>query len=76
MNASLDEPGRECNERAVVPRGPPSREELHQQGNVSLPVAERRNPHGDDVQPEQQILAKCPLEHVPRKVAIRGGDDT
>ena len=52
-----------------------SDEILHQQRNIFRPLAQRRQVHGDDVQPIVEILAERPLLHHLRQVGVGRGDD-
>src|SRR5438034_8251269 len=46
-----------------------------QRRQVCRPLAERRQPDGDDVQPEVEVLAEAAAAHVGLEVAVGGGDD-
>ena len=50
-------------------------EVLRQQRNVLVPLAQRRQLHGDDVQAVEEILAELPLLHHLAQLDVRRGDD-
>ena len=48
---------------------------LDEQRDVFLALAQRRQLHGDDVQPVEQVFAELPVGHHARQVAVGRGDD-
>ena len=48
---------------------------LHQQRDVLAALAQRRQLHGNDVQPVEEILAERAVGDHPREVGMRRGDD-
>ena len=50
-------------------------EVLHQERDVLLALAQRRQLHRDDVQPVEQILAEQPVRHHASEVVVGRGDD-
>src|SRR5690242_768869 len=52
------------------------REVTHERGNVTGPLSQRRQGNGNDIQPEEQVLAECPLMNATPEILVRSREDT
>src|SRR5262249_34924190 len=66
---------REAQTGTVVPGGERPQQVLDQRADVLRAIAQRRQPERDDVQAEEEVLAKPSRTHLGLEVAVRRRDD-